>query len=113
MDTTHESSDADNNEISSHNHKLPEQSPSTPPPSEKKYDIVKDPIFLTSPVYPPLISPKDSISTQRDDYLIPILSNETKITHSTLNSHLCLWKQLTTPSNYMTQIKPSSLLLPR
>ena len=37
---------------------------------------MKDPTFLTSHVYPPLISVKDSISTQRDDYLIPILSNE-------------------------------------
>ena len=79
MDTTHnvsKSSDTDNNKISSQNHKLPEQSPSISPPSKKKYDIMKDPIFRTSPVYPPLISPKDSISTQTDDYLIPILSNE-------------------------------------
>ena len=43
----------------------------------KKYDIMKDHIFFTSPVYTPVISPKDSISTQRDDYLIPILSTET------------------------------------
>ena len=79
MDTTHtvsKSSDTDDNESSSQNHKPPEQSPSTPPPSKKKYDIMKHPIFLTSPVYPPLISPKDSISTQRDDYVIPILSNK-------------------------------------
>ena len=75
MDTTHKSSDTDN-QISSQNHKPPEQSPSTPPPSNKKYDIMKDPVFLTSSVYPPLISPKDSISSQRNDYLIPILSNE-------------------------------------
>ena len=76
MDTTHKSSDTDNNESSSQNHKPPEQSPSTPAPSKTKYDIMKDHIFLTSPVYPPLICPNDSISTQRDDYLIPILSNE-------------------------------------
>ena len=87
MDTTHKFSDTDNNETQ--NHKPPEQSPSTPPPSKKKYDTMKDPIFLTSPVYPPLISPKDSISTQRDDYLIPILANE----NFTLKSQL--------PSLYM------------
>ena len=71
MDTNHitsKSSDADE--------KFPEQSLSTPPLSKKKYDIMKDPIFLTPPVYPPVISPKYSISTQRDDYLIPILSTE-------------------------------------
>ena len=73
MDTNHKPSDTDNNEISFQNHKPPEQSASTPPPSRKKYDIMKDPIFLTSP---PFISLKDSISTQRDDYLIPNLSNE-------------------------------------
>ena len=69
------SSDTDHNDMSFQNHKPSEQSASTPPPSKKKYDIMKDPIFLASPVYPPLISPKDSISTQRDDYLRPILSN--------------------------------------
>ena len=47
---------------------------------------MKDPIFLTSPVYRPLISPKNSISTQRDDYLIPILSNETFTIKSQLTS---------------------------
>ena len=47
---------------------------------------MKDPIFLTFPVYPPLISPKDSISTQRDDYLIPILSNENFTSKSQLRS---------------------------
>ena len=36
---------------------------------------MKDHAFLTSPVSPQFISPNDSISTQRDDYLIPILSN--------------------------------------
>ena len=86
MDTTQNSSDIDNNEISSQNHKLSEPSLSTPPPSEKKYDIMKDPIFLTSPVYPPLISPKYSILTQRDDYLILILSNENFTFKSQLTS---------------------------
>ena len=71
MDTNHitsKSSDTDE--------KPTEQSISTPPPSKRKHDIMKDPIFLTSPVYPPVISPKDSISTQRDDYLNPFLSTE-------------------------------------
>ena len=89
MDTTHKvpkSSDTDNNEFSFQNHKPPEQSASTPPPLKKKYDIMKDPIFLTSPVYPPLISPKDSISTQKDEYLIPILSHENFTFKSQLTS---------------------------
>ena len=28
---------------------------STPPPPEKRYEIMKDPIFLSSPLYPPSI----------------------------------------------------------
>ena len=78
MDINHyvsKSSDTDNNDVLSQNHKPPEQSASTHPPSKKKYDKMEDPVFLTSPVYPPLFSPNDSISTQRD-YLIPILSNK-------------------------------------
>ena len=71
MDTNHITS-----KTSDSDERPPEQSKPTPPPSKKKHDVMKDPIFLTSPVYPPIISPKDSISTQRDDYLIPILSNE-------------------------------------
>ena len=87
MDTTHKSSDADNNETPSQNHKPPEQLPSLPPLSKKKYDIMKDPILLTSPVYPPLISPKDSISTQRDYYLIQILLNK-NVTFKSLLTYL-------------------------
>ena len=81
LDTNHitsKSSDTDE--------KPPEQSISTPPPSKKKIEIMKAPIFLTSPVYPPVISPKDSISTQRDDYLIPILSTENFTFKSQLTS---------------------------
>ena len=47
---------------------------------------MKDPIFPTSPVYPTLISPKDSISTQRDENLIPILSNKNFTFKSQLTS---------------------------
>ena len=61
--TVSKSSDTDNNDVLPQNHKPPEQSASTPPQSKKKYDIRKDPTFLTSPVYPILISPKDSVST--------------------------------------------------
>ena len=42
MDTDHnasKSSDTDNNDVLSQNHKPPEQSASTPPPSKKKYVI--------------------------------------------------------------------------
>ena len=89
MDTTYhvsKSSDTDYNEISSQNHKPHEKSASTPPPLKKKYDILKIHIFRTSPVYPSLIYPKDSISTQRDDYLIPILSNKNLTFKSQLTS---------------------------
>ena len=47
----------------------------TPPPPKKRYEIMKDPIFLSSPIYPPSIPSKISLRTNRDDHLIPLLSN--------------------------------------
>ena len=47
----------------------------TPPPPKKRYEIMKDPIFLSSPIYPPSIPSKISLCTNRDDHLIPLLSN--------------------------------------
>ena len=41
---------------------------------QKKYEIMKDPVFLSSPIYPPMIPTKPQLSTTRDDYLVPILS---------------------------------------
>ena len=41
---------------------------------KKRYEIMKDPVFLSSPIYPPFISSKPSLSTTRDDHLIPLLS---------------------------------------
>ena len=51
-----------------------DQSPDTPPPTKKKYEIMKDPAFLSSPIYPPIIPTKPQLSTTRDVYLVPILS---------------------------------------
>ena len=51
-----------------------DQSPDTPPPTKKKYEIMKDPAFLSSPIYPPILPTKPQLSTNRDDYLVPILS---------------------------------------
>ena len=51
-----------------------DQSPDTPPPTKKKYDIMKDPAFLSLPIYPQIIPTKPQLSTTRDDYLVPILS---------------------------------------
>ena len=47
----------------------------TPPPPKKRYEIMKDPIFLSSPTYPPSIPSKISLCTNRADHLIPLLSN--------------------------------------
>ena len=51
-----------------------DQSPDTPPPTKKKYEIMKDPAFLSSPIYPPILPTKPQLSTTRDDCLVPILS---------------------------------------
>ena len=47
----------------------------TPPPPKKRYEIIKDPVFFPSPIYPSSIPSKISLCTNRDDHLIPLLSN--------------------------------------
>ena len=41
---------------------------------QNQYEIMKDPAFLSSPIYPPIKPTKPQLSTTRDDYLVPILS---------------------------------------
>ena len=36
----------------------PDNTTETPPPPKKRYEIMKDPLFLSSPVYPPTIPSK-------------------------------------------------------
>ena len=43
---------------------------------KKRYEVMKDPVFLSSPIYPPFISTNTSLSTNRDDHLIPLLSHD-------------------------------------
>ena len=47
----------------------------TPPPPKKRYEIMKDPVFLSSPIYPLSIPSKILLCTNRDDHLIPLLSH--------------------------------------
>ena len=58
----------------------------TPPPPKKRYEIMKDPVFLSSPIYPPFIPSKPSLSTNCDDHLIPILSHDEFIFKAQLTS---------------------------
>ena len=51
-----------------------DKSPETPPPTKKEYEIMKDPAFFSSPVYPLIIPTKPQLSTNRDNYLAPIIS---------------------------------------
>ena len=67
------------------------QSPETPPPTKRKREIMKDPAFLSSPVYPPIIPPKPQLSTNCDNYLVPKLSTSRfsfKSQLTSLNLHL-------------------------
>ena len=59
---------------------------STPPPPKKRNEIMKDPIFLSSPIYPPSIPSKISLCTNRDDHLISILSTDDFIFKAQLTS---------------------------
>ena len=85
---------------------------STPPPPKKRYEIMKDPIFLSSPIYPPSIPSKISLCTNRDDHLISILSTNDFVFKAQLTSYICIL--LTIHFDYMTKIKTSSHpLLPK
>ena len=48
----------------------------TSPPPKMKYEIMKDHAFVSSPIYPPLLPSKPSLSTNRDDHLMPIFSQD-------------------------------------
>ena len=47
---------------------------------------MKDPVFLSSPIYPPFIPSKPSLSTNRDDHLITPLSHDDFIFKAQLTS---------------------------
>ena len=54
----------------------PNNTHETPPPLKKRYEIRKGNIFLSSPIYPPILPSKPSLSTNRDDHLISLLSQD-------------------------------------
>ena len=58
----------------------------TPPPPKKRYEIMKDPVFLSSPIYPPSMPSKISLCKNRDDHLIPILSHSDIVFEAQLTS---------------------------
>ena len=58
----------------------------TPPPPKKRYEIMKDPVFLSSPIYPPSIPSNISLCTSRDDHLIPLLSHNDFVFKAQLTS---------------------------
>ena len=71
---------------------------------------MKDPVFLSSPIYPPFIPSKPSLCTNRDDHLIPLLSLDDFVFKAQLTS---LYIQ-TIHLAYMTKTKTSShLSLPK
>ena len=58
----------------------------TPPPPKKQYENMKDHVFPSSPIYHPFMSSKPSLSTNRDDHLIPLLSHDDFIFKAQLTS---------------------------
>ena len=58
----------------------------TPPPPKKRYEIMKAPVSLSSPSYPPFISTKTSPSKNHDDHLISLLSHDDFIFKAQLTS---------------------------
>ena len=65
---------------------------------------MKDPLFLYSPVRPPTIPSKPSLSTNWDDHLIPLLSQYNFFFKAQL-TYLYIYILLTIHSVYKTKIK--------
>ena len=57
-------------------HTPPDTTHDVPPPPKNRYEIMKDPVFLSSPLFSPKVPSQPSLSTTRDDHLIPILSQD-------------------------------------
>ena len=57
-------------------HTPPDTTHEVPPPTKKRYEIMKDPVFLSSPVFTPKKHSQRSLSTIRDDHLIALLSQD-------------------------------------
>ena len=49
-------------------HTPPDTTHEVPPPPKKRYEIMKDPVFLSIPIFPPKKSSQPSLSTTRDDH---------------------------------------------
>ena len=93
MDQTQTNTNPTNNtEQAEHEHNTskvptpPDNTTETPPPPKKRYEIMRDPLFLSSPVSPPTIPSKPSLSTNEDDHLIPLLSQDNFIFKAQLTS---------------------------
>ena len=65
-------------------HTPPDTTHEVPPPPKKRYETMKDPVFLSSPIFPPKIPSQSSLSTTLDDHLVPILSQD----NFTFKAHL-------------------------
>ena len=63
-----------------------ERTLATPPPPKKRYEVMKGHVFLSLPIYPLFIPSKPSLSTNRDDHLIPLLSHDDFIFRAQLTS---------------------------
>ena len=82
-----------------------------PPPPKKKYEIMKDPSFLSSPLYATILPTKCSFCTIRDDHLMQFF--HITISQSKHNSLPSIRVPTTTRSNSLIKIRISWHLLLR
>ena len=57
-------------------HTPPDTTHGVSPPPKKSCEIMKDPVFLSSPLFPSEVHSQPSHSTTRDDHLISLLSQD-------------------------------------
>ena len=100
---------SDNNDVPSQIQKPWQQSISTPPPSKNKYDIMKYLILFFSLLPYIRHSSLQKIRFQHKEMTISYQFSQTTISLPNPNLHHCICTLQTTPSNFRTNIKISSL----
>ena len=81
----HEKIEQDTSKISTPLNDTDHTHATTTSSEKKRIEIMKDPVFLSSPIYPPFITSKPSLSTNREDHLISLLSQDDFIFKAQLN----------------------------
>ena len=106
-------SEQDSSDTEHIEHQTPPEKRRTPPETndyeqphetpKKRYELMKDPVFLSLPIYPPILHSKHSLSANRDDYLVSSLAHDRFIFKS-LRFHIQTHVFVLAPTDYTFEL---------